>query len=276
MGGTAAAVAAAADVPVGTAAAVAKGPTNAAAVFDHFRVPTAVAAAFHHSPRNRQNHYVDRRPPPRDLAESHRQPARGDRAGPPGRERSTALPPFTLRLAYTLRTRCSTLTRGYSAGFASMTAFCTMYSSESCRTIMWTICSSVFVAPTLRIMFTSLSTRIKHVLGSSSGYIVTFSNCWTRRVFSASDTGNVHSVTTPQASRTELQAARFSSISVLHVASKRYCHTFQLSRTVCTPCILSKEKRSLQLITSTGPVEGMVVRIHVKLSEPQKISNRRI
>ena len=96
------------------------------------------------------------------------------------------------------------------------------------------------------------------------------------RVFSASDTGNVHSVTTPQASRTELQAASFSSISVLHVASKRYCHTLQSSRTVCTPCILSKKKRSLQLITSTGPVEGMVVRICVKFSEHKKISNRRI
>ena len=131
-----------------------------------------------------------------------------------------------------------------------MIGFCTMYSSESCRTIMWTICFSVFVIPTLRIMFTSLSTRVKNVLGSSSGYIVTFSSCWTRRVFSASDTGNVHSVTTPQASRTELQAASFSSISVLHVASKRYCHTFQLSRTVCTPCILSKKKRLLQLIMS--------------------------
>ena len=64
VGGTAAAVVPAADVPVGTAAAVAKGLTNVAAVFDHFRVPTAVAAAFHHSPRNRQNHYVARRPPP--------------------------------------------------------------------------------------------------------------------------------------------------------------------------------------------------------------------
>ena len=96
VGGTAdaVAVAAAADVPVGTAAAVAKGLTNAAAVFDHFRVPTAVAAAFHHSPRNRQDHYVGRRFPPRGLAESHRQRTRGDRAGPPGRERSTALPPL--------------------------------------------------------------------------------------------------------------------------------------------------------------------------------------
>ena len=94
VGGTAAAVAVAAatDVPVGTAAAVAKGLTNAASVFDHFRVPTALAAAFHHSPRNRQNHYIGRRSPPRGLAESHRQRARGDRAGPPGRERSTALP----------------------------------------------------------------------------------------------------------------------------------------------------------------------------------------
>ena len=53
VGGTAAAVAAAADVSVGMAAAVAEGLTNAAAVFDHFRVLTAVAAAFHHSPRNR-------------------------------------------------------------------------------------------------------------------------------------------------------------------------------------------------------------------------------
>ena len=64
VGGTAAAVAPAADVSVGTAAAVAKSLTNVAAVFDHFRVPTAVAAAFHHSPRNRQNHYVARRSPP--------------------------------------------------------------------------------------------------------------------------------------------------------------------------------------------------------------------
>ena len=94
VGGTVIAVAAAAGVPVGTAAAVAKGLTNAAAVFDHFRVPTAVAAAFHHSPRNRQNHYVGRRFPPRGLAESHRQRARGDRAGPPGKERLTALPPL--------------------------------------------------------------------------------------------------------------------------------------------------------------------------------------
>ena len=94
VGGTAAAVAvaAAADVPVGTAAAVAKGLTNAAAVFDNFRVPTAVATAFHHSPRNRQNYYVGH-PSPRGLAESHRQRARGDRVGPPGRERSTTLPP---------------------------------------------------------------------------------------------------------------------------------------------------------------------------------------
>ena len=94
VGGTAAAVAAAADVPVGTAAAVDKGLTNAAAVFDHFRVPTVVAAAFHRSPRNRQNHYVGRRSLPRGLAESHRQRARGDCTGPPGRERSTALPPL--------------------------------------------------------------------------------------------------------------------------------------------------------------------------------------
>ena len=172
--------------------------------------------------------------------------------------------------------RCSTLTRGYSAGFASMVALCTMYSSVSCRTIMCTICDSVLVIPTLRIMFTSLSTRIKNVLGSSSEYILTFSNCWERRVLSASDAGNVHSVTTPQASWTELQAASFSSISVLHVASKRYCQTFQLSPTVCTPCILSKKKRSLQLMTSTGPVEGMVVRICVKFSEPKTFSNRRI
>ena len=94
MGGTAAAVAfaAATDVPVCTVAVVAKGLTNAAAVFDHFRVPTAIAAAFHHSPRNRQNHYTGRRSPPRGLAESRRQRARGDRAGPPEKERSTALP----------------------------------------------------------------------------------------------------------------------------------------------------------------------------------------
>ena len=65
---------------------------------------------------------------------------------------------------------------------------------------MCIICDSVLVIPTLRIMFTSLSTRIKNVLGSSSEYILTFSNCWERRVFSASDAGNVHSVTTPQAS----------------------------------------------------------------------------
>ena len=76
-------------------------------------------------------------------------------------------------------------------------------------------------------------------------------------------------MTTPLASRT-LQAASFSSISVLHVASKRYCHTFQLFRTVCTPCILSKKKRSLQLITSTLPVERIVVRICVKFSRAQK------
>ena len=107
---------------------------------------------------------------------------------------------FTLRLANALRMSCSTLTRGYSSGFASMIALCTVYSSESCRTIMCTICDSVLVIPTLRIMFTSLSTRIKNVLGSSSEYILTFSNCWERRVFSASDAGNVHSVTTPQAS----------------------------------------------------------------------------
>ena len=94
VGGTAAAVAAAADVPLGTVPAVAEGLTNAAAVFDNFRVPTAVSAAFHHSPRNRENHYVARRSPPRGLAERHRQRARGDRAGPPGRERSTALPPL--------------------------------------------------------------------------------------------------------------------------------------------------------------------------------------
>ena len=96
MGGTAAVVvvAAVADVPVGTAAAVAKGLTNAPAVVDHFRVPTAVAAAFHHSQRNRQNHYVGRRSPLRRLAESHQQRARRDRAGPPGRERSTVLPPL--------------------------------------------------------------------------------------------------------------------------------------------------------------------------------------
>ena len=96
VGGNAAAVAvaAAADAPVRTAAAVAKGLTNAAAVFGHFRVLTVAAAAFHHSPQNRQNHYVGRRSPPRGLAESHRQRARGDRAGPPGRERSTALPPL--------------------------------------------------------------------------------------------------------------------------------------------------------------------------------------
>ena len=52
VGGTAAAVAvaAAADVLVGTTAAVAKGLTNAAALLDHFRVPTAVAGASHHSP----------------------------------------------------------------------------------------------------------------------------------------------------------------------------------------------------------------------------------
>ena len=86
------AVAAAADVPVGTAAAVAKGQANAAAVFDYFRVPTAVAAAFYHSLRNRRNHYVGRRPLPRGLAESHRQRARGDRAGPPGGEGLTASP----------------------------------------------------------------------------------------------------------------------------------------------------------------------------------------
>ena len=69
VGGTAAAVAvgAAADVPVGTADAVDKGLTNAAAVFDHFRVPAAVDAAFHHSPRNRQTHYVGRRSPPAAL-----------------------------------------------------------------------------------------------------------------------------------------------------------------------------------------------------------------
>ena len=109
--------------------------------------------------------------------------------------------------------------------------------------------------PTLRIMFTSLSTRVKKVLGSSSGYIVTFSNYWTSRVFSASDIGIVHSGTTPQASRTELQAASFSSVSVLHVASKRHCHTFQSSCTVYTPCILSEKKRLLQLITSTEPIE---------------------
>ena len=86
--------AAAADVPVGTAGAVAKGLTNAAAVFDHSRVPTAVAAAFPHSLRIRQNYYVGRRSSPCGLAESHRQRARGDRAGPPGRDRSTALPPL--------------------------------------------------------------------------------------------------------------------------------------------------------------------------------------
>ena len=92
VGGTAAAVAA--DVPVGTAAAVAKGQTNAAAVFGYFLVPTAVAAAFHHFLRNRRNHYVGRRPLPRGLAETHQQRARGDRAGPPGRERLTASPPL--------------------------------------------------------------------------------------------------------------------------------------------------------------------------------------
>ena len=65
IGGTAAGVAA--DVPVGTAAAVAKGQTNAAAVFGYFLVPTAVAAAFHHFLRNRRNHYVGRRPSPAVL-----------------------------------------------------------------------------------------------------------------------------------------------------------------------------------------------------------------
>ena len=226
MGGTpaAVAVAAAADVPVGTAAAVAKGLTNAAAVFD-LRVPTAVAAAFHYSQQNRQNHYVGRRspPPPRPCRKPPTASTWGSRWAA-GEGTFDCITSLTLRLAYALRTRCSTLTRGYSAGFASMIAFCTMYSSESCRTIMWTICFSVFVIPTLRIMFTSLSTRVKNVLGSSSGCIGTFSNYWTRRVSSASDAGNVHSVTTPQASWTELQTASFSSISVLHVASKRYCH----------------------------------------------------
>ena len=87
--------AAATDIPVGTAAAVAKDLTNAAAVFDHSRVPNAVAAVFHHSPRNRQNHYVGCCSSPCGLAESHRQGARGDRAGPPRRDRSTALPPLS-------------------------------------------------------------------------------------------------------------------------------------------------------------------------------------
>ena len=90
----AAAVAAAADVLVGTAAAVAKGQTNAAAVFGYFLVPTAVAAAFHHFLRNRRSHYVGRRPLPRGLGETHRQRARGDRAGLPGRERLTTSPPL--------------------------------------------------------------------------------------------------------------------------------------------------------------------------------------
>ena len=91
----AAAVPAAADVPVGTAAAVAKGQTNAAAVFGYFLVFHAGrTAAFHHFLRNRRNHYVGRRPLPRGLAETHRQRARGDRAGPPGRERLTASPPL--------------------------------------------------------------------------------------------------------------------------------------------------------------------------------------
>ena len=141
VGGTAAAVAvaAAAGVPVRTAAAVAKGLTNAAAVFGHFRVPTVAAAAFHQSPQNRQNHYVGRRsPPPRPCRKPPTASAWGSRWAA-GEGTFDCITSFTLRLAYALRTRCSTLTRGYSAGFASMIAFCTMYSSESCRTIMWAI-----------------------------------------------------------------------------------------------------------------------------------------
>ena len=160
VGGTAAAVevAAAADVPVGTAAACAKGQTNAAAVFDHFRVPTtAVAAALHPSPRNRQNHYVgSRSPPPRPCRKPPTASAWGSRWAA-GEGTFDCITSFICRWTYVLRTRCSTLTRGYSAEFASMIAFCTMYSSESCRTIMWTISAYVFVIPTLRIMFASLS-----------------------------------------------------------------------------------------------------------------------
>ena len=255
MGTTAAAVAvdAAADVSVGTAAAVAKSLTNAAAVFDHFRVPTAVAAAFYHSPRNRQNHYVGRRsPPPRPCRKPPTASAWGScRAA--GEGTFGCITSSTLRLAYALRTRYSTLTRGYSAGFASMIAFCTMHSSESCRTIMWTIRSSVFVIPTLHIMFTSFSTRVKNVLGSSSGYILKFSNCWTRRVFSASDTGNVHSVTTPQASRTELQTTSFSSISVLHVASKSYCMPYL---PVISYCLHAMHPLQKEAIVTADHVDG--------------------
>ena len=123
MGGTAAAVDAAADVPVGKAAAVVKGLTNAVAVFDHFRVPTAVAAAFHHSPRNRQNHYVGRRSPRlRPCRKPPTASAWGSRWAA-GEGTFDCITSFTLRLVYALRTRCSTLTRGYSAGFASMVAF---------------------------------------------------------------------------------------------------------------------------------------------------------
>ena len=109
MGGTSAAVAVAAavDVPVGMAVAVAKGLTNAAAVFDHFRVPTAIAAAFHHSPRNRQNHYVGRRsPPPRPCRKPPTASAWGLRRAA-GEGTFDCITSFTLRLAYALRTRCS-------------------------------------------------------------------------------------------------------------------------------------------------------------------------
>ena len=95
VGGTAAAVAvaAAADVPIGTAAAVAKGLTNAAAVFD-LRVRLLLLLPSIIPSKTARTTTLAAAPPPRGLVESHRQRARGDRAGPPGTERSTALPPL--------------------------------------------------------------------------------------------------------------------------------------------------------------------------------------